>query len=164
MKTKGIISVFITFSLMLSILPNIAFAGGENYVCDFTKLLKDNAKTVYGTEEDVIKLDDYTTAYLTYEGTYVDADGKVYIKSGTVCNGNGKYSKGSYVSFTAPSDGTLTVSGEAIGWFEGNTYKTYGGNLSIDAVKGTTYNFGYRKDTTYISSLSFVGEQIDYRL
>lgn len=161
MKTKGIISVFITFSLMLSILPNIAFAGGENYVCDFTKLLKDNAKTVYGTEEDVIKLDDYTTAYLTYEGTYVDADGKVYIKSGTVCNGNGKYSKGSYVSFTAPSDGTLTVSGEAIGWFEGNTYKTYGGNLSIDAVKGTTYNFGYRKDTTYISSLSFVGEQID---
>ena len=161
MKTKRIISVFITFSLVLSILPNIAFAGGENYVCDFTALVKDNAKTMYGTAEDVIKLDDYTTAYLTYEGTYVDADGKVYIKSGTVCNGNGKYSKGSYVSFTAPSDGTLTVSGEAIGWFEGNTYKTYGGNLSIDAVKGTTYNFGYRKDTTYISSLSFIGEQID---
>lgn len=161
MKTKRIISFIVSAALVLATLPNIAFASGENYVCEFTKLLKDNAKTMYGTAEDVIKLDDYTTAYLTYEGTYVDADGKVYIKSGTVCNGNGKYSKGSYVSFTAPSDGTLTVSGEAIGWFEGNTYKTYGGNLSIDAVKGTTYNFGYRKDTTYISSLSFIGEQID---
>jgi hypothetical protein len=161
MRIKRIVSIIISAAMIFALMPNIAFAGGENYVCDFTKLLKDNAKTVYGTAEDVIKLDDYTTAYLTYEGTYVDADGKVYIKSDTVCNGNGKYSKGSYVSFTAPSDGTLTVSGEAIGWFEGNTYKTYGGNLSIDAVKGTTYNFGYRKDSTYISSLSFVGEQID---
>lgn len=161
MKTKRIISVFITFSLMLSILPNIAFAGGENYVCDFTALVKDNAKTVYGTAEDIIQIDDYTTAYLTYEGTYVDADGKVYIKSGTVCNGNGKYSKGSYVSFTAPSNGTLTVKGADIGWFEGNAYKGYNANITIDAVKGTTYNFGYRKDSTYISSLTFAGEQID---
>ena len=159
MEQKRFISLTVVIAICMSLFTSLTIPAqaetSDVYTADFTKLVKNNADTTYGTSADVIALDDYTTAYLTYEGTYVTADGKVYIKSGTVCNGNGKYAQGSYIAFTAPSDGELSVKGEAIGWFEGNTYKSYGGSLEITAVSGTTYYFGYRKGTTYINSLTF---------
>ncbi|MCH5210067.1 MAG: hypothetical protein J1F01_03785 [Oscillospiraceae bacterium] len=126
------------------------------YSCDFTKLVKNNAKTDYGNAGDIIKIDDYTTAYLTYEGTYVDADGKVYLKSGTITNGSGHANKGSYIAFTAPSSGTLVVTGADLGWYKDNNYGGSGATITIsDVVEGVTYYFGYRKGTTYIDSLTF---------
>ena len=128
----------------------------EPYTCDFTKLVKNSEQTEYGTADDKnIIIDEYTTADLSYAGTYVTADGKVYIKSDTICNGNGKYAKGSHISFTAPSDGKLVVTGADIGWFEGETYKSYAANIETEATEGVTYHFGYRKDTTHIDSISF---------
>ena len=123
--------------------------------CDFMQLVKDNADTYYGNAEDIIRLDDHTTAALTYEGTYVSADGKVYIKSGTTCNDDGKYKKGSYISFTAPSDGTLYVHGSDIGWFEEEAYKGFGGDITAEVKAGVTYHFGWRKASTYIDELTF---------
>lgn len=138
----------------------LAAEGAGDYSCDFTQLVTGGAETAYGTADDIIQLDEYTAASLTYEETYVSADGKVYLKSGTVCNGNGKYKDGSYISFTAPSDGTVNVTGADLAWFEGDTYKAYGGNLTIDASGGKTYHFGYRKGTTYINSLTFTADPL----
>ncbi len=148
-----------------TVFPFTVFAGDDEtdvmsetdvYTCDFTQLVKDGADTYYGTAEDIIELDEYTTAYLTYEGTYVDADGKVYIKDDSPCNGDGKYENGSYISFTAPSDGSVTVSGADISLFYGSTYSgSYGSNLTFDAEGGSTYVFAYRKGSTYIDTLTF---------
>ena len=158
MKGKRIISSIISAAMCMSLFANFAMGvRAENtYKADFGTLVKDSADTQYGTAQDKnIALDEYTTLDLSYEGTYVSADGKVYIKSGTVCNGNGKYAQGSHIAFTAPSKGELTVTGSDIGWFEENTYKGYSGNISVTAAAGTTYYFGYRKGTTYINSITF---------
>lgn len=74
--TKKFTVWIISFSMLVSygILQSDVFAeNGTAYSCDFTQLVKDGAKTMYGTTEDIIQLDEYTTAYLTYAGTYVDA-------------------------------------------------------------------------------------------
>lgn len=47
---------------------------------------KNNADTTYGTADDIYDIDDYTKAVLTYTGTYVSADGKIYLKSSKVTN------------------------------------------------------------------------------
>ena len=126
------------------------------YSCDFTKLITDGEDTMYGEADDIIRIDEYTTANLTYEGTYVSADGKVYIKDDGPCNGDGKFENGSYISFTAPSNGTVTVSGADISLFEGSRYtKTYGSDLTFEVTAGTTYNLAFRKDSTYIETLIF---------
>ena len=133
-----------------------AIADNGAYVYDFMELVENGADTSYGEAEDVVVIDENLTAALTYEGTYVSADGKVYIKSDTVCNGNGKYKNGSYISFTAPADGTLVVEGKDIGWFSGDTYEGYGSTITIDDAKaGATYNFGYRKGSTYVDTITF---------
>ncbi len=130
----------------------------ENYICDLTSLVSGGADTYYGEADDIIELDKYTTAYLTYEGTYVSADGKVYLKSDTVSNGDGKYKKGSYIEFYAPYDGTLTVTGADIGWFEGDSYIGYNVG-SMEVTADTVYHFGYRKGTTYIESISYTPDE-----
>lgn len=162
---KRFISLLMAVSVAGTVFSFTVFAGDNEtdvmsetdvYMCDFTQLVEDGADTYYGTAEDVIELDEYTTAYLTYEGTYVDADGKVYIKDDGPCNGDGKYENGSYISFTAPSDGTVTVSGADISLFYGSTYSgNYGSNLTFDAEVGSTYVFAYRKGSTYIDTLTF---------
>ena len=162
---KRFISLLMAVSVAGTVFPFAVFAvDGETevmsetdvYTCDFTQLVEGGADTYYGTAEDVIEIDEYTTAYLTYEGTYVDADGKVYIKDDGPCNGDGKYENGSYISFTAPSDGTVTVSGADISLFYGSTYSgNYGSNLTFDAEVGSTYVFAYRKGSTYIDTLTF---------
>ena len=80
---------------------NVICRNDNTYSCDFTSLVKNNADTTYGTADDIYDIDDYTKAVLTYTGTYVSADGKVYLKSSKVTNANSSYSNGSYVSFTA---------------------------------------------------------------
>lgn len=104
---------------------NVICRNDNTYSCDFTSLVKDNADTTYGTADDIYDIDDYTKAVLTYAGTYVSADGKVYLKSSKVTNANSSYSNGSYVSFTAPSDGKATFEGKDIGVYIDNTYKGY---------------------------------------
>ncbi|MCI8405257.1 MAG: hypothetical protein HFE49_10225 [Clostridia bacterium] len=157
MKLKRIISTIIILSFIASVFipAHIEAADTSVYSCDFSKLVKDGQKTQYGTEQDIIQIDEYVTAHLTYDGTYVDFDGKVYIKSGTVCNRDGYYAKGSYIEFIAPSDGTINITGSDIGWFEGNTYKGYNANITADVIMGKSYYFGYRKDSTYIGTLTF---------
>ncbi|MGN1115995.1 MAG: hypothetical protein ACI4TH_05470, partial [Candidatus Ornithomonoglobus sp.] len=107
---RKLISIAAAMSMLspLVTVPETALAA-ELYSCDFTQLVQNGEDTVYGTEDSIIQLDDFITVSLTYEGTYVSSDGKVYLKSGTVCNGNGRYAQGSYIAFTAPSDGILTV-------------------------------------------------------
>lgn len=118
MKFKRFISMMTVIAMALTFMPVInitASAEGETYTCDFNQLVKNGADTTYGTATDIYTLDDYTTAYLTYEGTYVSADGKLYLKSNTIVNGAGKYKKGSYIAFTAPYDGSIVIDGNAIG-------------------------------------------------
>ena len=134
----------------------MTIAEDGSYSCDFKQLVKDGADTSYGQADDIIVLDEYTTANLTYEGTYVSADGKVYLKSSAATNGSNHANKGSYIAFTAPSNGALVATGSAIGCYEDNTYKTYGNKVEIsNAAEGKTYYFGYRSGSTYIESLTF---------
>ena len=58
-------SLFSTFAGMLTV-----SAEDTTYTCDFTQLVKNSANTAYGTADDVIALDDYTTAHLTSENAY----------------------------------------------------------------------------------------------
>ena len=161
MNFKRLISVITVISLVFSALPSfgVLAAEEETYSCDFTKLLKDGQETQYGNAEDIIQIDEYTTAYLTYEGTYVSADGKVYLKGGTAVNGAGKYKKGSYIVFTAPADGTVTLSGADVGICIGNAnsdeYIGYSLAKPFDIKQGQSLFAGYRKTSTYVSSLSF---------
>lgn len=145
-------------------LDNIELAlanGFTDYECDFGQLIKNGEDTTYGKTENVVKIDDYTTAYLTYEGTYVSADGKVYLPTSTAVNGNGKYANGSYIEFKAPSDGILEINGYYLSCFEGNTYKGYMsgvGTKQIEAKKDMTYYISGRntdKKIPYITSLTF---------
>ena len=158
MTGKRILGIIMSMTMCISLFANFAVGvqAEDIYKANLGSLVKNNADTSYGTAQDKsIVLDENTTLDLSYEGTYVSADGKVYLKSGTVCNGNGKYAQGSHIAFTAPSAGELNVRGADIGWFEENTYKGYSGNISVTAVAGTTYYFGYRKGSTYIGSLTF---------
>ena len=160
MKFKRFISMMTVIAMALTFLPVMhisASAEGETYTCDFTQLVKNDADTTYGTTTDIYTLDDYTTAYLTYEGTYVGADGKLYLKSDTIVNGAGKYKKGSYIAFTAPYDGSIVIDGNAIGVCIGDessdTYAGYNNNFEIKA--GQTMFAGYRKGESYIKSFTF---------
>ena len=118
MKCKKVISLITTLAMCISMFSAFSvtsFAENDNtYSCDFTSLVKNNADTTYGTADDIYDIDDYTKAVLTYTGTYVSADGKVYLKSSKVTNANSSYSNGSYVSFTAPSDGSAIFTGSAL--------------------------------------------------
>ncbi len=125
------------------------------YTCDFTQLVKDGADTYYGSESDTYALDDYTTAVLTYDGTYVSADAKVYLKGGTAVNSASKVFSNSYIAFTAPSDGTVTVSGADIGFVIDSTYQGYGASGTYELEKGQVFYMGYRKASTYVSALTF---------
>lgn len=102
MKFKKVISLITTLAMcisMFSAFPVTSFAENDNtYSCDFTSLVKNNADTTYGTADDIYDIDDYTKAVLTYTGTYVSADGKIYLKSSKVTNASSSYSNGSYVS------------------------------------------------------------------
>lgn len=159
MFAKRAVSLISAMTVAASFAVIPAANAEESYSCDLMQLVRGGADTYYGAAEDVIELDEYTTAVLTYEGTYVGADGKVYLKSDTISNKDGRYKNGSYISFTAPGDGTLTVSGADISWFEGDTYMGYSGGITVDATGGTTYNFGYRKDSTFIDSITFVPDE-----
>lgn len=158
MFKKKIVSVMIVFSMILSILPTFTATAKEDYKCDFTQLIKNSADTVYGTASDIYQLDEYTKAYLTYEGTYVSADGKVYLTGGAIVNGAGKYKKGSYIAFTAPYAGTVSIRGNRIGYCVGNEtsdeYKGYNGNFTYDLEAGEMIFLGQR-GSTYISELTF---------
>ncbi len=158
MKTNKLISIITIMTMILSMLPTFTVTAEEGtYTCDFTQLIKNSADTVYGTATDIYELDEYTKAYLTYEGTYITADGKLFLKSSTTVNGAGKYKKGSYIAFTAPSDGSIVIDGTAIGVCIGDensdTYAGYNNNFEIKA--GQTMYAGYRKAETYIKSFTF---------
>lgn len=163
MKAKRIVSAVTAAAMLMPVLASAAYAedntelmaAKEPYVCDFSALVKDNTKTEYGTADDVIQLDDYTTAYLTYEGTYVDEDASIHTNINGTGNKNGNYKLGSYLAFTAPSDGVVTASGENLSIYEGNTYKTYGGTVKLDTKEGQTYYIGARKSPSTIKTLTF---------
>lgn len=173
-KTSRLISFIIALSLMLSATGQLTFAENESetepeislfadnsdmqvYTCDFTTLVKDNADTMYGTATDVIKLNDYVTAHLTYTGTYVGADGKVYLTaSGT---GKGSHTRGSYIELTAITSGTAYFSGSTYNYSIDGTYKGYegsgGAEKSIQLAKGQTLQLASRTATTFIKELRF---------
>lgn len=164
MKAKKLISLITAASLVMSLFTSFAVKADSTkvYTCDFTQLVKDGADTYYGSEADIIALDDYTTAYLTYSGTYVGADAKVYLQSGGITNGAGKFALGSYIAFTAPSDGTVAATGNRIGYCIGtadsNEYISYGSTISYDLQEGQTLFMGARGNT-YIQSLSFTPDE-----
>ncbi|MGN1116680.1 MAG: hypothetical protein ACI4TH_08930, partial [Candidatus Ornithomonoglobus sp.] len=126
-KFVSLLAAVLSLQMILSVLAVPVFAGDETtsgvYSCDFTQLAAGGVKTEYGTAESVIELDDYTTANLTYEGTYADADGKVYLTGGN--NGKGAYTNGSYIEFTAPSDGTASFYANAYNYYINGTYISY---------------------------------------
>ena len=164
MKSKKIISFITAAAMLLSTLPCIAYAEDETvsgvYSCDFTQLAAGGAKTEYGTAESVITLDDYTTAYLTYEGTYADTDGKVYLTGGN--DGKGAYTNCSYIEFTAPSDGTASFYANAYNYYIDGTYTSYNksaGTATVDLTAGQKLQVGQRVNGTYISSLTFTPSQ-----
>ncbi len=157
MKTKRIVSIIISVAMIWAIMPNIAFADGENYTRDFMSLVKDNAKTMYGTAADVIELDEYTTAYLTYDGTYVDADGTIYLMGTN--GGKGSYKNGSYIEFSAPSDGIVSFSLDYANYFIDETYMGYS-SANVNLKAGQKLRIGERvNNRSKVMSLSFTPEQ-----
>lgn len=155
--TKKFTALTTSFSMLVSygILQSDVFAeNGKSYSCDFTQLVKNGAKTMYGTTEDIIQLDEYTTAYLTYEGTYVDADGTVYLMGTN--SGKGSYNNGSYIEFTAPEDGTVTFSLDYANYFIDETYTGYSAS-SEELTKGQKLRIGERtSNRSKVMGLSFV--------
>lgn len=126
----------------------------KKYICDFSQLVKDGGNTVYGTTADIIKLDDYTTANLTYEGTYVSADGKVYLMGAN--NGKGSYTKGSYLEFTAPNAGTINYTGSYANYYVDGIYTGYTDSAEIELKAGQKFQIGERvNERSYVISLSF---------
>lgn len=129
------------------------FADG-NYSCNFASLVKNGADTTYGTAEDVIQIDDYTTAHLTYEGTYIKADGTLYLTGSNA--GRGAYTNGSYIEFTAPSDGTLTPSFTYCNYYINGTYGGYSAE-AVSLQEGQKYQIGERKNLeSYLTGFTFV--------
>lgn len=158
MKHKNGVSLLTAVAISLSMLTPLSVSAAEiTYSCDFSQLVKDGADTTYGTSKDIYQLDDCTSAYLTYEGTYVSSDAEVYLKSSSVTNASGSYSKGSYIAFTAPSDGSVTIKGKDIGVYIDTAYQGYGKSLTYEMTQGQTLYAGYRKGTTYVSELTFAG-------
>lgn len=159
MKCKKVISLITTLAMCISMFSAFSvtsFAENDNtYSCDFKSLVKDNADTTYGTADDIYDIDDYTKAFLTYAGTYVSADGKVYLKSSKATNASSSYSNGSYVSFTAPSDGSAIFTGSALGVYIDSTYKGYSDKGTYDMKAGETMYLGYRKGTSYLQNITF---------
>ena len=162
---KRAVSAILSCALLASFFTAYAAETGENnmaelqnvtYTCDFTTLIKDNAATVYGTASDVIAIDKYTTAYLTYEGTYVSTDGKVYLKGANA--GKGAVTEGSYIEFTAPSDGTAVFCASGYNYYFDGNYTAYSkteNTQTVELAKGQKLQIGQRIDSTYISSLTF---------
>ncbi|MGN0150525.1 MAG: sialate O-acetylesterase, partial [Clostridia bacterium] len=162
MKSKKFISFITAVAMIFAMLPSVVFAVDESevYSCNFTQLVKDNVQTTYGTSTDIITLDDYTTAYLTHEGTYADTDGKVYLTGSN--NGRGDCTNGSYIEFTAPSDGTASFYANAYNYYIDGTYTSYNksaGTATVDLTAGQKLQIGQRISGTYISSLTFTPSQ-----
>ena len=70
---KRFMSLLMAASVAGTVFPFTVFAGDDEtdvmsetdvYTCDFTQLVKDGADTYYGTAEDIIELDEYTTCLL----------------------------------------------------------------------------------------------------
>lgn len=152
---------------MLSALSMVAVSGAITASADcsvdpetgtmtwnFMELVKDGVDTNYGPDTDNTRtIGDYVTANLTYDGTYVSSDGKVYLKSKTVCNKDSAYKDGSYIAFTAPADGMLSYTGVATALFDGETYtskynKDSESTVDYGVKAGVTYYLGYRKNDT----------------
>lgn len=180
-KTKKITSLLISFSMLAAygIQPSSVFAKngngeasteivelessdpgimpaaeGDTYSCNFKQLIKDGAETVYGKAEDIIQLDEYTTANLTYSGTYITADGALYLMGGNA--GKGSYTKGSYIEFTAPSAGTVSYTGTYVNYFVDGTYVGYKDTASEELKEGQKFQIGQRvNERSTVTSLTF---------
>lgn len=158
MKLKSLISAITAISMVFSMLVPLNASAEETavYSCDFTSLVKDGQVTQYGNEDDIIAIDEYTTAYLTYEGTYVDATG-VYLMGTN--SGKGSYKNGSYIEFTAPSDGTVTFSFDYANYFIDEAYKGYSSG-SAELTEGQKLRIGERANNrSKVMSISFVPAQ-----
>lgn len=155
-----IISMILAIFFVMPQTIIVSAQDGTAHNCDFMQLVQNNSDTYYGNYDDIIVLDEYTTAYLTYSGTYVSADGKVFLRGGAICNNDGRYKQGSYIEFKPPYDGTVSLTSSDIGWFENEKYMGYNINSPITVTSGNTYYFGYRKDSSYISSLTYTPSEI----
>ncbi|MGN0149270.1 MAG: sialate O-acetylesterase [Clostridia bacterium] len=155
MKFEKIISVMTVISIVFSILSSFTVLATETemYSCDFTRLVKNSADTTYGTANDIIKIDSYTTAYLTYNGSYVSADGKVFLKGkSSTC----AYTDSSYIEFTAPADGTVTCIGaDNFNYSIDGGTRAYSKSITPKLQKGQILRVWYRVSGTAITSLNF---------
>lgn len=158
MKTKKFISIITVLSIIMSMMTTFSvMAEEETYVCDFSRLVKNSADTAYGTSTDIYELDKYTKAYLTYEGTYAAADGKVYLTGPN--NGKAGTVKGSYIEFTALSAGKVTFTANAFNYFVDNAYTAYSkskSTVNVELNEGQTLKIAQRIAGAYIEALSFV--------
>ncbi|MCI8520972.1 MAG: hypothetical protein HFE50_05710 [Clostridia bacterium] len=127
------------------------------YECDFSSLVKNGADTQYGTEADIIPIDQHTTAYLTYQGTYVSADGKVFVKGkSSTC----AYTDSSYIEFTAPADGSLTCNGaDNFNYSIDGGTRAYKKSITLELTKGQIFRVWFRVNTTAVTSLSFIPKE-----
>lgn len=165
-KTNKMISFCVSFSILAAqALYPIAASADEStetieiseassiYYCDFTSLVADGSDTVYGGDDDIFTLNEYTTAYLNYDGTYVSSDGTLYLMGGN--NGKGHYDSGAYIEFTAPCDGTVTYTGSYLNYYIDGVYTGYN-NDSAELKAGQKLQIGQRvNDRSYISSIDF---------
>lgn len=159
---RKLTSVVIVAAMVCVCIPIRIFAAETEltYQCDFMRLVKNGAKTDYGNAADVIKLDDNTTAHLTYTGTYADTDGKIFLTGGN--NGKGSYEKGSYIEFIAPTAGEATFTANAYNYFIDGAYTGYNkasGTAKVSLKSGQKLQIGQRVAGTYISALSFEGKE-----
>lgn len=159
MNFKRWISTVTVISIVFSMITSFGVLAveTETYSCDFIKLVKDGQDTQYGNAEDIIQIDEYITAYLTHEGTYVDTDGKLHMMINGTGNKNGNYKLGSYIQFTAPANGKLSTKGTKISLYEGNTYTgKYGTSPSYESVKkDQVYYIGARDSSCCVESITF---------
>lgn len=81
------ISMSMTSIAIFAELSVSAASEKEKYEFDFSALIKNGEKTTYGNSTDIIS-DAYTKANLTYEGTYADIDGKLYLTGSNAGKGS----------------------------------------------------------------------------
>ena len=157
---KRTISIITSLVMCVSSFSNLAVTSSadeaQTYTADFTKLVKNNADTTYGTAEDIIQLDENTTAHLTYENTYVDSSGVVHL---TGSGANKTYSAattgGSYIQFTAPGDGKAEFTVNYANYFVDETYTNYSSAV-VDLKAGQKLTIGSRaSDKSTVSALTF---------
>ena len=137
MKGKRLVSGVVSAVMCMSLFANFAMGvqADDTYSADFGTLVKNNSDTQYGTAQDKsIALDEYTTLDLSYEGTHVSADGKVYLYGGN--SGKGAYNNGSYIEFTAPADGTVSFTLDYANYYIDGAYKGYSSS-SFDMTECT---------------------------